>query len=252
MADALEWPPHARGMQDERSALITGAGRGLGRALALRLAARGWRVVLVARTNSELEETARRIRAADGEAHTIVADVGDVREVPRIVAIATEAVGDVQLVVHAASDLGPLPMALLADTDPNALRRVFDVNVVGPFALTRALLPGLLLGEGGTIVQVSSDAAVEAYPTWGAYSASKAAADHLVRIWAAELADVGVRFFSVDPGEMNTKMHADAIPDADPASLADPDDVAAKIVAMIEAPASSGARLVASQWEAQR
>jgi NAD(P)-dependent dehydrogenase (short-subunit alcohol dehydrogenase family) len=101
-------------------------------------------------------------------------------------------------------------------------------------------------------VQVSSDAAVEAYPGWGAYSAAKAAADHLVRIWAAELADVGVRFFAVDPGEMNTKMHADAIPDADPVSLADPADVATRIVAMIEAPVGSGQRVVASSWEAQR
>jgi NAD(P)-dependent dehydrogenase (short-subunit alcohol dehydrogenase family) len=143
-------------------------------------------------------------------------------------------------------------MPLLADTDPLALRRVFDVNVVGPFALTRALLPGMLLGRGGTVVQVSSDAAVEAYPTWGAYSASKAAGDHLVRIWAAELADVGVRFFAVDPGEMNTRMHADAIPDADPATLADPVDVAARIVAMIEGSVGSGQRVVAAQWEADR
>lgn len=244
-------------MQEERSALITGGGRGLGRALALALAARGWRVVVVARTATELEETARRIRSAGGEAHVVVADVGDLHEVPRIVALAQEAVGDVGLLVHAASELTPgatsagaLP--LLADTEPAGLRRVLDVNVVGPFALTRALLPGLLLGRGGTVVQVSSDAAVEAYPGWGAYSVSKAAADHLMRIWAAELADGGVRFFAVDPGEMNTKMHADAMPDTDPATLADPADVAARIVAMIEAPVGSGERVVASQWEVRR
>jgi NAD(P)-dependent dehydrogenase (short-subunit alcohol dehydrogenase family) len=244
-------------MQEERSALITGGGRGLGRALAIALAARGWRVVVVARTAVELEETARRIRSAGGEAHVVLADVGDLRDVPRIVALAHDAVGDVELVVHAASELTPAATAtgalpLLADTDPIGLRRVLDVNVVGPFALTRALLPGMLLGGGGTVVQVSSDAAVEAYPGWGAYSASKAAGDHLSRIWAAELADVGVRFFAVDPGEMDTKMHADAMPDADPATLADPIDVAARIVAMIDAPVGSGQRLVASQWEVRR
>jgi NAD(P)-dependent dehydrogenase (short-subunit alcohol dehydrogenase family) len=239
-------------MQDDKTALITGGGRGLGRALALTLAGRGWRVVLVARTAAELEQTARQVRAGGGEAHVIVADVGDLKDIPRIVALTHAAAGDVQLLVHAASDLGPVPMPLLADTDPLALRRVLDVNVVGAFAITRALLPGMLLGRGGTVVQVSSDAAVEAYPTWGAYAASKAAGDHLVRIWAAELADVGVRFFAVDPGEMNTKMHAEAIPDADPSTLADPADVAGRIMAMIEAEPASGARLLASQWEAGR
>jgi NAD(P)-dependent dehydrogenase (short-subunit alcohol dehydrogenase family) len=233
------------GESDSKAALITGAGRGLGRALAVALSRAGWRLVLVARTRAELEETRR---LAGGT--LIVADVGDLGDVPRIAALAAEAVGDVDLLVHNASDLGPVPMPLLADTDPAALRRVFDVNVVGPFALTRALLAGMLLGAGGTVVQMSSDAAVEAYEHWGAYAASKAAADHLVRIWAAELADTGVRFFSVDPGEMNTRMHADAIPDADPSTLGDPADVAARIVAMVQMGVDSGARVQVAQWEA--
>jgi NAD(P)-dependent dehydrogenase (short-subunit alcohol dehydrogenase family) len=96
------------------------------------------------------------------------------------------------------------------------------------------------------VVNISSDASVEAYPTWGAYSISKAALDHLTRIWAVELAEAGVRFLSIDPGEMNTRMHADAMPEADPATLADPAAVAARIAAMIAAPElASGARLQA-------
>ncbi len=221
----------------------------MGRALALALHRRGFRLVLVARTRSELERTAAEIRQAGGEAHVIVADIGDPAEIPRIAALASSAVGDVGLLVHNASSLGPVPMPLLADTEPEALARVFDVNVFGPFRLTRALVAGMLLGQGGVVVQLSSDAAVEAYPGWGAYAASKAAADHLTRIWAEELADSGVRFFAVDPGEMDTEMHARALPDADPAELASPRDVAQQIVAMVDAGVGGGQRVVAERWE---
>ena len=109
----------------------------------------------------------------------------------------------------------------------------------------------MALRQRGLVVHLSSDAAVEAYPRWGAYSASKAALDHLTRIWAAELASTGVRFFGVDPGEMDTAMHADALPEADRATLAKPETVARKLVAMIRAGERipSGARLVASTWE---
>ncbi|MEM6989969.1 MAG: SDR family NAD(P)-dependent oxidoreductase [Myxococcota bacterium] len=236
-------------MKDNAAALITGAGRGLGRALAMALHRRGYRLVLVARTRAELERTATEVRDAGGDAHVIVADVGDPDEAPRIAALASDVVGDIQLLVHNASALGPLPMPLLADLEPDALQRVFDVNLFGPFRLTRAVVAGMVLGDGGVVVQVSSDAAVEAYPGWGAYAASKAAADHLTRTWAAELAEAGVRFFAVDPGEMDTAMHAQALPDADPSTLADPSEVAARIVAMIDAGVGGGERLVAGAWE---
>ena len=121
------------------------------------------------------------------------------------------------------------------------------VNLVGPFRLTKVIAGSMALRGRGTIVNISSDAAVEGYPRWGAYAVSKAALDQLTRVWAAELADSGVRLFSVDPGEMNTRMHADAIPDADPATLADPADVAARIVKLIANPlaAPTGARRAA-------
>jgi NAD(P)-dependent dehydrogenase (short-subunit alcohol dehydrogenase family) len=238
-------------MTQRPAALITGASRGLGLALARRLADRGHPVILVARDIAPLDAAAAEIRARGGLAHAVVGDVGRADHARSIAARATALVGRVGLLVHNASTLGPLPMPTLADTSPEALLEVLEVNVVGPFRLTRALLGGLALGQGGTVLHVSSDAAVEAYPGWGAYSVSKAAQDHLSRLWAAELRDAGVRVVSVDPGEMDTRMHADAVPDADRSTLADPDDVAGRIVALLEdvAGAPSGARVVAARWE---
>lgn len=235
----------------QRVAVITGASRGLGLALARTLARRGVAVALVARHEEPLARAVAEIRAEGGTALAVVADVGDPEAAVRIAAQVQATLGRPSIVVHNASTLGPVPMQLLADTDPTAVAGALAVNVIGPFALTRALLGALVLGDGGVVVHVSSDASVEAYPTWGAYSIGKAALDHLGRIWAAELAETGVRVFAVDPGEMDTQMHADAIPDADRTTLADPDDVAARIVAMIadESGAPSGARLVASRWE---
>jgi NAD(P)-dependent dehydrogenase (short-subunit alcohol dehydrogenase family) len=108
----------------------------------------------------------------------------------------------------------------------------------------------MALRGGGTIVNISSDAAVEPYPRWGAYGASKAALDHLSRIMAAELRDAGVRVLAIDPGEMNTDMHRDAIPDADPEQLADPKTVARKIIAILESDLPSGERIAAQSWRA--
>ena len=122
---------------------------------------------------------------------------------------------------------------------------MLQVNLIGPFRLTKLIAGSMALRGGGLVISISSDAAVEAYPKWGAYSVSKAALDHLSRIWAAELHETGVRFLSIDPGEMNTQMHADAIPEADPQSLTDPADIAACIVAMIGTEAKTGLRLSA-------
>jgi len=231
-----------------KAALVTGASRGLGAALARELARRGAKVVLVARGKEELEAVAAGIRASGGEAHALPADVGDKGATYAIAGAAAALVGPVDILVHNASTLGPTPLRLLLDTECEDLERALEVNVVGPFRLTKAIAGAMALRGGGLVLHVSSDAATNAYPGWGAYGVSKAALDHLSRSWAAELEGTGVRFLSVDPGEMNTRMHADAVPDADPATLADPAEVAAKIAALIagaEAPAS-GARLEAS------
>jgi len=232
-------------------AIVTGGSRGLGAALGARLAAQGARVVLVARDRMPLEETALRIRAAGGEAHALAEDVGDKTAIHRIAGAAAALVGRIDLLVHNASTLGPVPLRLLLDTECEDLERVLAVNLVGPFRLTRAIAGPMVLHGGGVVVHVSSDAATSPYPRWGAYGVSKAALDHLNRIWAAELEGTGVRFLGVDPGEMNTRMHADAIPEADPKALADPATVADGIVALVQRErVASGARVEAANLEA--
>ncbi len=230
-----------------RGVIVTGASRGLGAALASELAARGARAALVARGAEALGEVVAAIRAAGGEAHAIVADVGNKDQAYEIAGAAASLVGDVELLVHNASELGPSPLRLLLDTACEDLERVLAVNLVGPFRLTKALAGPMVLRGRGLVVHVSSDAAVAAYPRWGAYGASKAALDHLTRIWAAELDGTGVRFLGVDPGEMDTAMHAAAMPDADRLTLARPADVARRIADLIAADRSpSGTRLEAT------
>lgn len=229
------------------NALVTGASQGLGRALSIELARRGARVALVARHAEPLDAVVNEIRALGGVAFAVVGDVGEKRDAHRIAGAAAGALGDIDLVVHNASTLGAVPLPLLLDTACEDLERTLAVNLVGPFRLTKIVAGSMALRGRGTVLFVSSDAAVEAYPGWGAYGVSKAAADHLARIWAEELRDAGVRVCAVDPGEMNTRMHADAIPDADPATLADPADVARKILdALGDDRIETGARVAAS------
>lgn len=237
-------------MRPEQTALITGASRGLGAALAQLLAARGTKVVLVARQREPLEALVASIRAKGGVAHGIVADIADKEATWRIAGEAQALVGGIELLVHNASALGPVPLRPLLDSDCEALEAVLQTNVVGPFRLSKALVGPMVMRERGTVVHISSDAAVEVYPTWGPYGASKAAADHLTRVMAAELVGTGVRFICVDPGEMRTQMHHDAVPDADPNSLTAPETVAARIVRMLDdAKVSSGSRVSAASWE---
>jgi NAD(P)-dependent dehydrogenase (short-subunit alcohol dehydrogenase family) len=229
-----------------QTAIVTGGSRGLGQALGVALAAAGARVVLVARHAAPLEATVETIRRAGGEAHAIVADVADLDAAAAIAGQAAALAGPADILIHNASALGPVPLRPLLDTDCEDLQRVLAVNVVGPFRLTKAIAGPMVLRGSGTIVNITSDAATEAYPNWGAYGASKAALEQLARIWAAELAETGVRVLTVDPGEMDTVMHAQAVPDADRRTLADPARVAARIVALLGDPAQapSGARVV--------
>jgi NAD(P)-dependent dehydrogenase (short-subunit alcohol dehydrogenase family) len=145
--------------------------------------------------------------------------------------------GGLDVLVNNASDLGPVPLALLGDTACEELERALATNVLGPFRLTKALLGalGAAARERGTavVLNISSDAAINAYPTWGAYGASKAALHHLNRIWDAELAADGVRFLSIDPGDMDTPLHQLAVPDADPATLKQPAAAAVELLAAV-------------------
>lgn len=234
-----------------QGALVTGASRGLGRALAEQLAARGARVALVARELGPLRDVVAAIRGRGGDAHAVAGDISDKAAIHRIAGQAQGLVGEIAIAIHNASTLGPTPLRLLLDTECEDLAAVLETNLIGPFRLTKVLAGAMAIRGAGVIVHVSSDAAVEPYPRWGAYGASKAAQDHLSRILAAELDGTGVRVLAVDPGEMDTAMHAAAIPDADRATLQAPAAVAARIVQMIEdgARAPSGARLVAPRWE---
>ncbi len=230
-----------------RTAVVTGGSRGLGRALGLALARTGARVVLVARDPGPLAEAAAEIRAAGGEVHVVAADVADRDATHAIAGQAAALVGPIDILINNASTLGPVPLRLLLDTDCEDLERALAVNLVGPFRLTKALAGPMVLRGEGTIVNVTSDAATQPYERWGAYGASKAALEQLGRVWAAELAGTGVRLVTVDPGEMDTRMHADAIPDADRSTLADPAQVADRIVELLRTGGfDSGARVAVS------
>ena len=227
------------------NAIVTGASRGLGRALAVELARAGAQVVLVARQSEELHAAVAEIRAAGGVAHAVAADLGDKEAIHKIAGAAAALVGNIDLLIHNASTLGPTPLPLLLDTECEDFERVLQVNLVGPFRLSKVIAGGMALRGRGTIVHLSSDAATSAYPRWGAYSVSKAALDHLGRLFAAELGALGVRVLVVDPGEMDTQMHADAMPEADRATLAQPADVARRIaVRIFEHAFENGERVV--------
>jgi len=223
--------------------LITGASKGLGAALAEEVAAAGARVVLVARGEKDLLSTVARIRDRGGEAHALPGDISDKLHAHRIAGAAAALAGPIELLVHNASALGPTPLRLLLDTECEDLEAVLQANLVGPFRLTKIVAGAMALRGSGLVVHVSSDAAVAAYPRWGAYGVSKAALDHMNRIWAAELAGTGVRFVSVDPGEMDTEMHAAAMPEADRGQLAAPAEVARWMMRRI-GDAESGSRIV--------
>jgi NAD(P)-dependent dehydrogenase (short-subunit alcohol dehydrogenase family) len=173
------------------------------------------------------------------EAHGIVGDVSRKEDIHPIAIQVLGVLDGLDVLVNNASSLGPVPLAPLADTECEDLERAFATNVLGPFRLTKALLGSLAAAarEGGAplVVNISSDAAVTPYAGWGAYGASKAALSHLTRIWDAELVAEGIRMVSIDPGDMDTPLHALAIPDADRSSLKNPEQAAAEIVELIAA-----------------
>jgi NAD(P)-dependent dehydrogenase (short-subunit alcohol dehydrogenase family) len=202
--------------------LVTGGTSGLGRALVDEFHHYGASVAFVARTQTAVARVAREVPGSLG----IAADVADKQAIHRIVLQALAWRGGIDVLVNNASALGPVPLAPLADTDCEAFEAALAANVLGPFRLTKALQGALVSsardGRGGVVVNVSSDAAVNAYPTWGAYGASKAALLHMTRIWNQECAALGVQLLSFDPGDMDTPLHALAVPDADPGTLRHP------------------------------
>lgn len=206
-----------------RTALITGASQGLGRAIARLLAKRGYRLVLNARRAEPLQALASELGA--------IAVAGDVAEIAEEIAARA---GRVDILINNASELGPSPMPRLEDYPWDELLRVFRVNAVAPLHLTQLVLPQMKKRGAGVIVNITSDAGVNAYPGWGGYGASKAALDHISRTLAAELDGTGIRVLAIDPGDMNTEMHRLAEPGVDLSHLPSPETVAPRIVDLIE------------------
>ena len=205
------------------TALITGAGQGLGRALATALAHKGWRVVITARTESDLVAVADEA----GAGSNVVVLSGDV----------TDPAHRARL-VNSASTLGPRGLGPLAGLGADELSDILITNLVAPHALTTTLLP-LLRRAAGVVLNVSSDAAVEHYETWGGYAASKAALDHLTSTLAAE--EPGILAYAVDPGDMRTRMHQDAFPGEDIGDRPLPDEVAVPgILRLLDSRPASG------------
>ena len=228
--------------------IITGASRGLGLALARALLSEGARVALVARDRSLLEAITAGFRKQGLTAHAFPCDVGSAEAGAHIAGVASALLGDIDMIVHNASTLGPTPLRPLTETTETEFMEVVRVNLLGPFLITKALVGGMVARGRGLIVSISSDAAIEAYPNWGAYSVTKAGLDHLSRMWAAELAGTNVRSISIDPGEMDTAMHAAALPDSNPSSLASPTDVASAILRLIGSDPPSGGRFRAADF----
>jgi NAD(P)-dependent dehydrogenase (short-subunit alcohol dehydrogenase family) len=210
-------------------AAVTGGTSGLGLALVGELQRRGARVAFVARTADRVDAVARAHPGAVG----IIGDIARMEDIYPIALQITGNLGGLDVLVNNASSLGPVPLALLADTECEQLELALATNVLGPFRLTRALLGALAAsargGRGSVVLNVSSDAAVNAYPQWGAYSASKAALLHLSRIWNEELAADRIHVISIDPGDMDTPLHALAVPEADPATLERPEAAALEL-----------------------
>jgi NAD(P)-dependent dehydrogenase (short-subunit alcohol dehydrogenase family) len=215
------------------TALVTGASRGLGRALAAALSARGWRLVVDGRDPGGLAAATAALPRPD----LVTAVAGDVADPAHRAALAAAAGDRLDLLVNNASELGPIPLPRLADLAPEAFERVLRVNTLAPLALVQQVLPALH-AAGGRVLDLSSDAAVEAYPGWGGYGASKAALDHLTAVLAVE--EPALRWYAVDPGDMATDLHAAADPEADPADLLTPESVVPALLALVDGDQPSG------------
>jgi NAD(P)-dependent dehydrogenase (short-subunit alcohol dehydrogenase family) len=214
---------------------ITGGTSGLGLALVRQLMAKGAQVAFVARHRDGIE----RVSLDNPQAHGIVGDVSRKDEIHPIAIQILGALGGLDVLINNASSLGPVPLAPLADTECEDLELALATNVLGPFRLTKVLLGSFAAsardGHAPLVVNISSDAAITPYPNWGAYGASKAALHHLSRIWNEELIAEGIRVASIDPGDMDTPLHALAVPDADRSQLKNPDTAAREVVDLIAA-----------------
>jgi NAD(P)-dependent dehydrogenase (short-subunit alcohol dehydrogenase family) len=220
---------------DRPVALITGASAGLGLALAHGLADRGWALVIDARGAEALKDAADAL-ASRTDVVPLAGDITDPDHRADLADAVTE-LGRLDLLVNNASYLGPSPLQPLGAADLDELRRVYEVDVLAPIALTQALLPNLTAASG-VLLNISSDAAVEAYETWGGYGSAKAALDHATRVFAAEHPTLAV--YAVDPGDLRTAMHQAAFPGEDISDRPEPATVVPAFLQLLDSRPESG------------
>jgi NAD(P)-dependent dehydrogenase (short-subunit alcohol dehydrogenase family) len=218
---------------DTPTALVTGASKGLGRALATALNDRGWRLVVNGRDAARLTTTV----AAFPRPELVTAVTGDVADPAHRAALAAAAGDRLDLLVNNASELGPSPLPHLADLRPEELERILQINTVAPLALAQLLLPALRR-TAGRVLNISSDAAVEAYAGWGGYGASKAALDQLTAVLGVEHPEL--RVYAVDPGDMATDMHQAAFPGEDISDRPPPEAAVPPLLALVDGDLPSG------------
>ena len=214
------------------TAIVTGASRGLGLALARALAGWDWRLVIDGRDAADLS-AARSVLSELTEVIALAGDVADERHRRELVDAAGS---DLEALVNNASTLGPSPQPALADYPLDALEAVYRVNVLAPLRLAQLAIP--LLGEGGRVINVTSDAAVEPYEGWGGYGSSKAALEQATAILAAEHPEL--RVYAVDPGDMCTRMHQEAFPGEDISDRPPPEESVPGLLPLVHGELPSG------------
>jgi NAD(P)-dependent dehydrogenase (short-subunit alcohol dehydrogenase family) len=222
------------------TAIVTGASKGLGLALASGLAAQGWSLVINARDEADLSRAADSLRDVlrpDAGLRALPGDVTHGEHIARLVAAAQE-LGDLELVVNNASSLGPSPLPALIDYPLAGFQAVLETNAVAPLALIQAAAPDLDRATRPRVVNITSDASVEPYQGWGGYGASKAALDHVGSVLGVERP--GWRVWTVDPGDLRTQMHQDAFPGEDISDRPEPDSVVPAFLALIDSDHPSG------------
>jgi NAD(P)-dependent dehydrogenase (short-subunit alcohol dehydrogenase family) len=230
----------------QQVALVTGASRGLGLEIARLFARRGMPLILTARGEPALMTAAAHLRELT-DVVALAGDVADPEHVERLVRLGYDRFGRIDVLVNNASSIGLSPMPVLEEYPLQALAEVLRVNVLAPLHLIQRVLPRMRERGTGLILSITSDAAVNAYPTWGGYGASKAALEQLSRVLAAELDGSGVRVYAVDPGDMNTQMHREAEPGVDLSHLPGPEVPAPAILRLVEEETAPSGRFEALQ-----
>ncbi|MCA1065557.1 SDR family oxidoreductase [Rossellomorea sp. AcN35-11] len=201
-------------MLKNKVVMITGASKGLGKALALQCARDGAKIAICARTSGPLQEIEKELRGLGAEVVALEADVSDAGDVERFVSVTEEVLGGIDVLFNNASIFGPGPR-LLADYPEKEFLEVLRINTMNPFLVTKRVLPGMISRGRGSVINITSEAGRTGFAEWGAYGISKFAVEGMTQTWADELRGTGVRMNMVDPGEMDTDMHEQAVPECD-------------------------------------